>query len=235
MTINDQERERIEGIYSRREYDIDYEYRDTNPVYLQRVQSIERATIRGLRIAGLEKRLSDLKILDFGCGNGKWFGRWISWGASPSNLAGIDLRSDAMAMAATCFPSCRFLDIRDNRIPAQDQSFDIVVQNVVFSSILDDDIRHWAAREMSRVLKQRGYVFWCDFTYNNPNNPNVRAVTRRDLKLLFPGFRTVVMDKIVLAPPLARRLVPLSWLLAETVETLFPPLRTHVFAVLQKE
>lgn len=225
--------ERIDVVYSRRGYDTDPEYSDSNPVYLQRVQSMERATLKALKVAGLDKKLAELNILDFGCGNGRWFGRWLAWGAMPANLIGVDLRATAIDLAHASFPQCSFRVMHEGRVPC-DGSFDVVVQNVVFSSILDDGLRHTAASEIVRVLKPNGIVLWCDFTFNNPQNPNVRGVKKGDIRALFPGFEAVVMNRIVLAPPLARRIVPLSWLAAEIVESAFPFLRTYIFALLRK-
>lgn len=225
---------RIDAIYSRRSYDTDPEYSDGNPVYLQRVQSMERATLAALKIAGLGKRLAELNILDFGCGNGRWFGRWIAWGAIPANLTGIDLRAKAIDLAHTTFPQCNFRVMREGLIPCADRSFDVIIQNVVFSSILDDILRYRAAAEMARVLRPSGVILWCDFTFNNPQNPNVRGVKKGDILALFPGFEAVVMKRIVLAPPIARRIVPLSRLTAEIIESAFPFLCTHIFALLRK-
>jgi len=225
---------RIDAIYSRRGYDTDPEYSDGNPVYLQRVQSMERTTLAALKIAGLGKRLAELNILDFGCGNGRWFGRWIAWGAVPANLTGVDLRAKAIDLAHATFSQCSFRVMHEGRVPCADGSFDVVVQNVVFSSILDDGLRHTAASEIARVLKPSGIILWCDFIFNNPQNPNVRGVKKGDIRALFPGFEAVVMKRIVLAPPLARRIVPLSWLAAEIAELSFPLLRTHIFAMLRK-
>jgi ubiquinone/menaquinone biosynthesis C-methylase UbiE len=225
---------RIDVVYSSRGYDTDPEYSDSNPVYLQRVQSMERATLEALRSAQLKSSLAELSILDFGCGNARWFGRWIAWGAAPSNLTGVDLRANAIVLASATFPQCNFQIMPEGRIPFADNSFDIVAQNVVFSSILDDQLRHLAAAEIARVLRPNGIALWCDFTFNNPNNPNVRGVSKRDILTLFPGFEVVVMKRIILAPPIARRLVPRSRLGAEIAETCFPFLCSHLFALLRK-
>lgn len=234
VTLDPAEIERIEAVYSTRGYDTDSDYRDSNPVYLHRMQSIERETLSALNAAGLERNLSDLRVLDFGCGNGLWFGRWIAWGATPSNLAGVDLRASAIEMAESVLPQCCFKVMPQGRVPFPDSSFDVVCQNVVFSSILDDGIRKVAASEMIRVLKPGGIILWCDFTFDNPRNPHVRRVTLREIKELFPGVEIVVMKRVVLAPPIARQVVRRSWLLTDILESGIPFLRTHIFAALRK-
>jgi len=207
---------------------------DADPVYLQRVQTMERSALRGLVAAGLESRLRELSVLDFGCGNARWFGRWLAWGADPALLTGVDVRKDALVGARETFPMCRFQDAVPGSLPFPDATFDVVSQNVVFSSILDPALRQRSASEICRVLKPGGVLLWCDFVFNSPGNPNVRGVPVREAKALFGTLTHVRTERVVLAPPLARRIVPLSWLLAETVETLAPFLRTHVFLTLAK-
>src|SRR5208337_4766543 len=97
-----------------------------------------------------------------------------------------------------------------------------------------DHLRQRAAAEMQRVLKPDGYILWCDFIFSNPINANVRAVTKEDIRNLFPTLKEVMMRRVILAPPIASRLVPISRIAADLVEACFPFLRTHVVALLQK-
>src|SRR5689334_12385627 len=188
LILDPDELERIESVYARRGYDTDFDYSDTNPAYLHRLHSMERATLSALKVAGFERNLTDLRVLDFGCGNGRWFGRWLAWGATPSNLTGVDLRAAAIEMAESAFPQCCFRVMPQGNVPFPDASFDVVYQNLVFSSILDDGVRQAAALEMMRVLKPGGIILWCDFTCDNPRNPHVRGVKRRDIRVLFPNM-----------------------------------------------
>lgn len=234
FNLYDLEIKRMESVYSQREYDTDPEYTDANPVYLHRIHSMERAALSGLKACGLEKKLAQLKILDFGTGNGRWFGRWIAWGATPSNLAGIDLRAKAVEMAHDTFPNVVIRPVVEGRIPFDDGSFDIVYQNIAFSSILDNTLRRNAALEISRVLRPGGVLLWCDIAFNNPANKNIKSVKLQDVLALFPKFKKVRSKKVILAPPLAKLVVPVSWLMADFLESCVPLLRTHIFAVLQK-
>jgi ubiquinone/menaquinone biosynthesis C-methylase UbiE len=230
----DEEAIRISSIYSDRAYDTDPEYSERNPVYLQRIQSMERATLKALNDVKIAEKLSELKILDYGCGNGKWFGRWIAWGARPGNLTGVDIRSAAIDMARQCFPDCNFQTLNAGRAPFPDESFDVITTNKVFSSILDKNIRCKTAKEISRLLRPNGYLVWCDLALNNPWNLNVKGLTRRDVKELFVEFENVCTRSIILAPPIARRLVPFSWILSEITESCLPFTRSHLFALLRK-
>ena len=75
-------------------------------------------------------------MLDFGCGNGKWFGRWLAWGAMPERLVGVDARPEASHVGAA--PVSRLapsLPSAPDQLPFEDERFDVVSQNGAFSSI----------------------------------------------------------------------------------------------------
>lgn len=226
---------RVERVYTARGYDTDLEYADVNPVYLQRVQSMETATLAALREAGLWQRLGELDILDYGCGNGRWLGRWLAWGAAPQHLHGVDIRPSAIEAARRTFPQCDLQVLAaDGALPTGDASLDVVVANLVFSSILDDGVRAGAAREIARVLRPGGVFLSCDFAIDNPANPDVRAFTVDQARSLFAGFDLTAQRRLILAPPVARAVVPRSWGLADLLERVAPPVRTHRLLTLRK-
>ena len=228
------ESRRLDDVYEARSYDADPAYTDVNPVYLHRVHSIERATLTALRKSGLSDRIQELRVLDYGCGNGRWLGRWLAWGVPGPNLCGTDIRPNAVQRAQHNFPSAQIETISEGAAPFPDGGFDVVNATLVFSSILDDDVRHAVASDMVRLLRPGGVLLVCDFTWNNPRNPDVRAVGLDELARLMPGLRPDFQRKLVLAPPVARRVVPTSWLLGDLLETLVPPLRTHMLVALRQ-
>ena len=77
-----------------------------------------------------------------------------------------------------------------------------------------------------------GAVLWYDFFVNNPRNPHVRGVGAKVIRLLFPGFG-VRLARVTLAPPLARRLVPLSRTIAFALEAT-KVLNTHYLGVIRR-
>jgi hypothetical protein len=87
---------------------------------------------------------------------------------------------------------------------------------------------------MTRLLKPNGHLVWCDLAFNNPWNPDVKGVKKRNIKELFREFENVYTRSIILAPPIARRLVPFSWILSEIAESCLPLTRSHLFALLRK-
>ncbi|MCF6237743.1 MAG: methyltransferase domain-containing protein [Candidatus Marinimicrobia bacterium] len=104
-------------------------------------------------------------------------------------------------------------------LPWEDDSFDIVFQSTVFTSILDDETKQKVADEMKRVCKADGFILWYDFAYNSPKNPDVKGVTKCEIRKLFKDWNCEIR-KVTLAPPIARRTVPFCWILAEKLPAL---------------
>lgn len=88
------------------------------------------------------------------------------------------------------------------------------------------------ASEMLLVVKSDGLIVWYDYHVNNPWNPDVRGVKKKEIRRLFPDCR-IELRRITLAPPLARWLAPRSWLLAQLLERI-PILCTHYIGIIQK-
>jgi SAM-dependent methyltransferase len=200
--------------------------------HLVRLHDRFRATLRLLERHGFHP-LTDVRFLDVGCGDGAMLRYFVQWGAQPANLAGIDLRPEAVAISRELSPN---LDVRSGSatsLPWADASFDLVAAHTVFTSILDARMRREVAAEMDRVLRPGGAVLWYDFTFDNPRNPDVRGVKRAEILALFPGFEAH-LRRISLAPPIARRipaaLLPVLYPLLASL----PPLRTHVLGLLRK-
>lgn len=187
----------------------------------QRNRSLLRLLKRG-RIT----TLAGQRILDVGCGSGEWLLDFLSWGATPELLSGIDIDPRQIAEAAPKLPQADLRVGNAAELPWADASFDIVVQATLFSSILDLNFQKAIAAEMMRVTKPGGLILWYDSRFDNPWNRHVRGIRAREVKRLFPGcsFR---LKRATLLPPLARKVVPVSWLVAQLLEQL-PFLRTHI-------
>src|SRR5262249_61904353 len=102
----------------------------------------------------------------------------------------------------------------------------------LFTSILDAGVAGRVADEVRRVLRPGGALLWYDFRVANPWNPHVRAMSRRSVRELFPGW-PATFRPVTLLPPLARRLHSLTPVLYPVLATL-PPLRTHWAALLER-
>lgn len=110
--------------------------------------------------------------------------------------------------------------------------FDLVLQYTAVSSILDPGLRQSICADMLRVLKPTGLIFSYDF-WLNPTNKQTRGLRPAEIRQLFPNCQ-VEFQRITLAPPIARRLVPLSWLVAAILEKL-SVLNTHYLAAIRPE
>ena len=112
------------------------------------------------------------------------------------------------------------------------QSFDVVLQSTVFSSLLDAAFQQQLADSMWHWVRPGGGVLWYDFVYDNPSNPDVRGVPLQRIRELFPHGR-VNARRLTLAPPIARRVCGIHPLLY-TAFNVLPFLRTHLLCWIEK-
>jgi ubiquinone/menaquinone biosynthesis C-methylase UbiE len=174
----------------------------------------------------------DRSILDVGCGTGSFLRDFMRWGANPARMVGVDLRPAPLEVARRTLPAeVELLRESGTALPFPDASFDLVMQASVITSIKDPVVRAGVAAEMARVVKPDGAILWFDFRYNNPWNPNVWGMTRRDIRGLFPGAR-ISLRSACLAPVFSRAIAGRSWMLA-TLLSLFPPARSHYVGIIR--
>lgn len=227
------EEKRILEVYEKRDEKVRrkvtlFGYEDLAQLF--RAQQRYRATLLLFRSQGLYS-LSTFRILDIGCGNGNMLRQFLQWEARPENLAGIELRPEPVNYALSLNPN---LDIRcasATELPWPDKSFDVVCQHTVFSSILDLEMKAKIASEMLRVVSEKGLILWYDF-WLNPTNPLTRGIRPAEIKQLFPDCN-YEFHRITLAPPIARRLVPISWGLCLFLESI-KILNTHYLVAIRQ-
>lgn len=183
------------------------------------------------RTVGLD--MASLRVLDVGCGSGSFLRQLIDWGADPAKLAGTELLAERLDAARRKTASGVQWHLGGLEHIAAG-SVDLVTAHTVFSSILDDASRHALAADMWRTLRPGGWCLIFDFRFNNPRNRNVRRVTRSELHRLWPA-RQRHYRSLLLAPPLARLLAGLPYLVSETLAAVAPPLRSHFVFLAQKE
>lgn len=226
------ERTRVEAEFLRRRKEIDGElYSPWHPGEVFLRSERKRIAARMLHTAGKFPRSED-QCLEVGCGAGGWLSDLLSWGPRQSDLHGIDISSEQIDRARELFPAAEFRVDDAAQMPWETGTFKLVIASTVLTSILDRSVRQLVANEITRVLAPRGTLLWYDFAFNNPRNPNVRGINRKELRGLFPELDGKVRS-ITLAPPLARLIAPHSWVLATFLEAI-PLLRTHLLAVLVK-
>ncbi|MBF5003277.1 class I SAM-dependent methyltransferase [Diaphorobacter caeni] len=232
-TTSAREAESVRDRYARRDGARDASrYSLSDPYALAAWQERQRTMLRMLAAAGLSD-WGALDVLDVGCGSGGNLLDLLRLGVAPERLQGIELLAERAEAARAVLPaSCRVwnADALTLSIPAQSQ--DVIVLFTVFSSILSDAVQQQIADQVWRWLKPGGAVLWHDFVYDNPRNPDVRAVPLQRVRALFPEAR-MRSERVTLAPPLGRaacRVSPALYPLLNTIALL----RTHVLCTLAK-
>jgi ubiquinone/menaquinone biosynthesis C-methylase UbiE len=202
-----------------------------NPSHLFMLQSRQRAVLQVLSKHN-HAPLDNLSIIEIGCGGGGVLTEYLTWGASPTCLHGVDLLLDRLQHAHTIMQSVSLSCANGEYLPYQTASFDLALQYTAFSSILDDQVKKHLADEMLRVLKPGGMILWYDF-WLNPTNRQTKGIRPVEIMQLFPNCR-YDFQKITLAPPIARRIVPFSWGIAHFFESL-KIFNTHYLAVIRSK
>jgi SAM-dependent methyltransferase len=227
--VEDISRLRIEYAERKRRFEGRDDYSWSNPANLFILQQRQRALLRALRRHGLAD-LGQASLLEMGCGSGGVLAEFLNFGVKAANLHGADLLFDRLGEARPRLPGSPLANADGQRLPYSSRSFDLVLQFTALSSILDEAVRATICQEMLRVLKPGGLVLWYDF-WLNPTNPQTRGIRPPEIRGLFPGC-CFEFHRITLAPPIARRLVPLSWPLALLLESL-KVFNSHYLAVIR--
>jgi len=217
------ELDRIRSEYRARDSGTQSPYRWDNPGYVSYVQAVERALLQALAEARV--RLEGARVLDVGCGSGYFLHRLREYGAGECH--GIDLMENRIADARERYPALEWQVGSATDLSFEDGAFDLVTQFTCLSSILDDEVRLAAAREIRRVAA--GSVLSLDTRRAGEERaptPTV-ALDRAELRRLF-------------GEPVLLRRPALSFGLAQLAghhdvvaraAALLPSLRTHYLGV----
>ena len=188
-----------------------------NPANLFTVQQRQRQVLRMLKALGVAD-LAGLRILEVGCGSGGVLAEYLAFGAAPHNLYGLDLLRGRLAEAKGRLTGSHFFQADGSQMPFAPSSFDLVLQYTAISSVLDPALRRRMCEEMLRVLKPGGLIVSYDF-WLNPTTRQTRGLRMSEVRASFPGCR-IEGRRVTLAPPVARRLAPISWGLCLLLESL---------------
>lgn len=174
----------------------------------------------------------DKNYLEVGCGTGSNLLQLIAWGVNPGNISGCDIFGPSLETAKTRLPNTvslqqgNFLDCS-----YEEGKFDCIIFSTVFSSILDQTFRQDCMRFAYKLLKAGGIILVYDFVFNNPANKDVSKVDFKSLASGLP-WAEVHSEKVTLAPPLARRLEKVPFLIRLLMK--FKLLDTHRLGVFVK-
>jgi SAM-dependent methyltransferase len=207
-------------------------YNPLNPAVYMGQQEKERCLIRWIRQAGLSP-VQNKKILEIGCGSGGNLLQFIRLGFLPENLVGNELLPERFQIARNMLPASTDVLLGDASIlDLSNETFDVVFQSTVFTSILDDDFQKKLATRMWALAKPGGGVLWYDFVFNNPKNPDVRGVNFSKVKTLFPEA-DIYIWRLTLAPPISRQVTRIHPALYN-IFNVFPFFRTHILCWIKK-
>lgn len=221
----------IEIIYSRRFSHRNYDF--CGDVSIFGNQADERAFLHLMRRYSMFP-LDDKLILDVGTGGGFFLRSLLKYGIHSSRLFGIDFWEARVQEGHAIAPCIPLICGRAEMLPFADDSFDVVVQRTMFSSILDDEKRLRAAREMLRVVRPRGIIVSHDFRVKRPGDQNVCSITAAELRRLF-GDAELALFTAGMPPQLVRLLAPRSFLACQFLSTIWPsPFRCFYWAVVRK-
>ncbi len=181
--------------------------------------------------------LSELEILDIGCGSGSWLRMLCEWDARPARMHGIDLLEDRINSAkALSPPSMDFKVGNACELDFPDNSMDLVAASTVFSSIPDPSGRMALAKEMLRIVRPQGRIMIFDFAISDPRNRDTVGIGKNEMRRLFHDIELERTLKLIFPPPLLRLFPARLLCLAHVMETLFPLICTHrLFVFRQKQ
>jgi SAM-dependent methyltransferase len=177
--------------------------------------------------------LAGMRVLDVGCGAGTFLRYLFDFGARPKDCFGVDVLEDTLRLAKHLSPNITFLVASGARLPFPDGAFDLVFQSLVFTSVLDPNIKRAMAAEILRVLRKGGRFVWYDFRYNNPKNSNVQGIGKREIREFLPSCK-LEFWRLTLAPPIGRIAGALSPFLYHVLSQV-PFLRTHYLCLAEKQ
>lgn len=232
MCNSNSEPEKVRQRYERRKHTVEANrYNFLNPAVWQSTQERQRAILLLLKRLGY-RDLGEIRLLEIGCGSGSNLLEFLRFGFRPENLHGLELLDDRVNEAARLLPK-GMVELGDAcKAKIEEYSQDIVLQSVVFSSLLDEAFQQELANKMWSWVRPGGGVLWYDFTYNNPKNSDVRGMPVRRIKQLFPEGE-LRLKRLTLAPPIARRVTAVHPAFYRIFNAL-PFLRTHVLCWIGK-
>jgi SAM-dependent methyltransferase len=190
-------------------------------IYMGR-QELERVLIRWIGECGIQPVMHK-RLLEIGCAGGSSLLQFLRLGFQPENLVGNELVAMRAEIARRRLPSTIRIYVGNAaELEFEDNSFDIVFQSLVLSTIFDVELQQQVARRMWELVRPGGGILSYDSAYKSPR---ARALTSARIKQLFPSgnFR---FWSVTLAPPISRlvtRVHPAFYVLFNGISLL----RTH--------
>lgn len=206
-----------------------------NREVLFQVLAADASLISALR--SIEPNPTHARVLDIGCGDGASLLPFLRLGFEPSNLYGVDIRSNKIDVARNRFPASHFKCADASCLDFSDASFDITQEFMMFLQMTDDELSARVAAEMLRVTKHGGHLLLSDWRYAMPGTEEFKAVDKARISKLFRvGKETAIVGTApgALVPPVGRFFSKMLPAMYFVVGTLFPILVGQFVTVLRK-
>lgn len=163
---------------------------------------LQRQYLRAFKICGVtEENIGTKKLLDAGCGSGRWL-RWFQ-DLGFRQLFGADIRDQEINEARQLNPGINFCNASISSLPFEDNYFDFIILSEVFSSILEDRLMEDSAKELLRVLASGGAILFNDNNKKAVEKAKIekehylRYVKKEDLVKLFPSSQIHFLSFLV--------------------------------------
>jgi len=98
------------------------------------------------------QRLPPGRLLDIGCSTGDWAAYWRNKGWQ---CAGVDIDNEHVQLARSRRIEAKYCDLNHDRLPFEDQSFDLVFAGEVIEHLIDTD---GFISELYRCLSSGGHL-----------------------------------------------------------------------------
>lgn len=212
-----------------------YNKRDKNSVLQTKYDSLYQKNLINEREKEFESiiknrfqlSMNKLKFIEIGAGTGINIDFVKRLGFSDRNVFANEINPGRIKILRKRYPEINVIK-GDALDLSYKESFDIVMQSTLFTSVLNEGKRKLLASKMFSMLRDGGIILWYDFIVNNPRNPDVRKVTKNDIIKLFPQANKITFKKVTLAPPIGRMVGNLFSFFNH-----FKFLRTHLIAVIE--
>ncbi len=172
------------------------------------------------------------RVLALGAGGGGDCARLRDCGVRPQNIIALDLLERQARRARQAHPWLASLTGDAESLPFLDETFDLVYQSTMISSVLERRRREAIFAEARRVLKPGGLFLSYDIRYPNPWNRQTRPLRSSELRRAFGGWPIAIWS-LTGIPQLLRLLAPYSIAACRTLERI-PPLRSHLLAAARR-
>lgn len=167
------------------------DYRDTHDkvVGISGADSDYFSEYKIVELLKYEDPTKELKILDFGCGDGN-SSVFLRKHFPNAQITGIDVSEESVNIAnEKKIVNAQFIPFKGDQIPFAENEFDLIFTSMVFHHI-EHKLHENILKEITRTLKNKGRFY--NFEHN-PNNPLTRKVVQEcefdhDAVLLSPSY-----------------------------------------------